>query len=309
MAANLVLHRGAREATLDQIARVATPDPTETWYPIPHIAVLEAVEETLQATAFGVQSRRLALSANCNQFFATLDLFAPIGQGVTLSVGIRNSIDKTLPLGFCAGHRCVVCDNLAFSAELLVNRKHTVNGGARFREAIALAAGRLEAFRISEADRVNRMQALGLDDREAESVILRAWESRIISHLQLPAVLKEWREPSHGEFGPRTRWSLFNAFTEVLRPFSQSNPQAFAGRTFRLNRLLVPPTEGPADIDAAFQVTRQELQDLEAQQEAEDTAVAALEAREPLAPVIAEPAADPAMAAVDDFWANYRPGW
>jgi hypothetical protein len=70
-------------------------------------------------------------------------------------------------------------------------------------------------------------------------------------HLQLPDVLKEWREPSHDEFGPRTRWSLFNAFTETPRPFSRSNPQAFAGRTFCLNRLLLPPVEGPADIEAA----------------------------------------------------------
>jgi hypothetical protein len=95
MSSNMILHRGAREATIDQIARVVTPAPTDTWYPIPHLAVLEAVEETLQATAFGVKSRRLALSANSQQFFATLDLLAPIGDGVALSVGIRNSIDKT----------------------------------------------------------------------------------------------------------------------------------------------------------------------------------------------------------------------
>ena len=28
-------------------------------------------------------------------------------------------------------------------------------------------------------------------------------------------MLKEWREPSHDEFRPRTAWSLFNAFTEA----------------------------------------------------------------------------------------------
>src|SRR4051794_38504576 len=175
MSSNIILHRGAREATIDQIARVVTPSPTDTWYPIPHLAVLEAVVETLQATAFGIQSRRLALSANSQQFFATLDLLAPIGDGVALSVGIRNSIDKTLPLGFCAGHHCFVCDNLSFSAELLVNRKHTVHGGLRFREAIALAAGRLEAFQRSEAARIALMQTLELDAPTAESLILQAW--------------------------------------------------------------------------------------------------------------------------------------
>jgi hypothetical protein len=250
-AQTLVLHRGARETTLDQIARVITPEPTETWYPIPHVDVLEAVEETLQAASFEVRGRRLALSANEAQFFATLDLSASVGTGVALSVGIRNSIDKTLPLGFCAGNRVFVCDNLSFSAELLVNRKHTVNGGARFREAIALATGRLDVFRASEAARVGLMQSAALDDRAAESMILRTWEAKVISHYQLPAVLSEWREPSHEAFEARTRWSLFNAFTEVLRPFSESNPRAFAGRTFRLNQLLVPPNEGPVNVEAS----------------------------------------------------------
>src|SRR5262249_11637469 len=94
-------------------------------------------------------------------------------------------------------------------AELLVNRRHTAHGGARFREALGHAAGRLGAFRAAEAARDDRMRALDLDDRAAESLILRAWEARVISHRQLPAVLRGWREPSHEDFAPRNRWSLF----------------------------------------------------------------------------------------------------
>jgi hypothetical protein len=272
----LVLHRGAREVSLDEVAAVATPAPTDTWYPVPHVDVLEAVEETLASSSFAVRSRRLALSANGRQFFATLDLFAPVGPGVDLSVGVRNSIDKTLPLGFCAGNRVMVCDNLSFSAELVVNRRHTAHGGARLREAIAHAAGRLGAFREAEAARVGRMRALEIDDRAAESLILRAWEARVIPHRQLPAVLREWREPSHEDFAPRTRWSLLNAFTEALKPLGRSNPQAFTGRTFALNRLLVPPDEGPADVDAALG--------------------------------LAGPEPAPERSAADDFWSDYVPG-
>ena len=33
-------------------------------------------------------------------------------------------------------------------------------------------------------------------------------------------LIKEWREPSHDEFKPRTVWSLFNAFTEVYKQTS-----------------------------------------------------------------------------------------
>jgi hypothetical protein len=292
MSGNMILHRGAREVTIDQVARVETPSPTATWFPIPHLTVLETVMETLSSTGFYIRGQKLALSANEQQLFATLDLYAPVGPGVSLAVGVRNSIDKTLPLGFCAGNRVFVCDNLSFSAELLVNRKHTVNGSARFSEAIAHAAGRLGAFQQTEAARVGHMQAALIDDREAESLMLRAWEAKIVSHLQLPAVLKEWRAPSHQDFGPRTRWSLFNAITEVLRPFSQSNPQAFAGRTFRLNRLLVPPNEGPASVDATFQAIGQEAEDREA------GSGRAVEG---------EPA--PERPAADDFWSNYEAGY
>ena len=33
----------------------------------------------------------------------------------------------------------------------------------------------------------------------------------------LPKVIEAWDEPKHEEFVPRTAWSLFNAFTEVLK--------------------------------------------------------------------------------------------
>jgi hypothetical protein len=34
---------------------------------------------------------------------------------------------------------------------------------------------------------------------------------------RLPKVIEAWDEPRHDEFKPRTPWSLFNAFTEVLK--------------------------------------------------------------------------------------------
>ena len=95
-------------------------------------------------------------------------------------------------------------------------------------------------------------------------------------------------------------WSLFNAFTEVLLASSVTNPQKFAGRTFNLNRLLVPPAECPADIDAAFQTIGVEMANQEARQEVEDAAPEAEDA-------VARP--DPDRAAADAFWADYQAGY
>jgi hypothetical protein len=170
----LVLHCGAKEVSREELATVEAPPPTKTWFPIKHSDVLDAVLETVDQTGFSVEKMRLALSRQGAQFFGTLDLRSPIADGVSLAVGVRNSINQTLPLGFVAGTRVFVCDNLAFRAELLVSRKHTAHGRVRFREAIGRAVGELEAFRAVEARRVELMRTTEINDVAAESFMLRA---------------------------------------------------------------------------------------------------------------------------------------
>jgi hypothetical protein len=236
----LVLHCGAKEVSREELATVEAPPPTRTWYPIKHADVLDAVLETVDQTGFAVEKMRLALSRQGAQFFGTLDLRCPIADGVSLAVGIRNSINQTLPLGFVAGTRVFVCDNLAFRSELLVSRRHTLNGRERFREAIAHAVRGLETFQAAESRRVALMQAAGLTDVEAESLMLRAYERRIVSHRLLPDVIRGWREPGHDDFRARTAWSLYNAFTGALADRARTNPQQHAALTMKLAALLTP---------------------------------------------------------------------
>jgi hypothetical protein len=236
-----MLHCGAKEVSRSELATVEAPPPTRTWFPIKHSDVLDAVLETVDQTGFAVEKMRLALSRQGAQFFGTLDLRCPIADGVSLAVGIRNSINQTLPLGFVAGTRVFVCDNLAFRSELLVHRKHTLNGGARFREAIVHAVRGLEDFRAVESRRIELMRAAALTDVEAESLILRAYyERRIVSHRLLPDVIRGWREPGHDDFRARTAWSLYNAFTGALADRARSNPQQHAALTMKLAALLTP---------------------------------------------------------------------
>src|SRR5262245_51009749 len=200
MGSDLVLHCGAREVNLEELQAVETPPPTETWYPVSHEAAFQAVTETLSAVGFVIERQRLALSRGNARFFGTLDLRAGVVEGVSLAVGIRNSIDKSFPMGFCAGSRVFCCDNLAFRSELLVTRKHTLRGSARFREDIGVAISGLPAFQAAEAQRVEAMRTFELTDQRAESLILRAWERRIVSPRAVPAVLHQWREPEKSEF-------------------------------------------------------------------------------------------------------------
>ena len=84
------------------------------------------------------------------------------------------------------------------------------------------------------------MQETECSDVLAESLMLRAYDQGIISHRQLPRVIKEWREPSFEDFADRTLWSLFNAFTTVMNDRAKTNPQQHATHTMRLQALICP---------------------------------------------------------------------
>src|SRR5207248_6050790 len=143
-----------------------------------------------------------ALARHDARFFGVINLETPLAQGVGLSVGVRNSVDKSFPLGFAAGSHCFVCDNLAFRAELLVRRKHTINGMKAFGTAIGTAVASLTSFKEAEALRIRRMAEMELSPAMASHVILSAFRRGIISTLQLPKVCAAWEEPPHDDFKP-----------------------------------------------------------------------------------------------------------
>src|ERR1019366_1297200 len=209
MSSKLMLHSGAREVSLSELAAVPTPAPIDPWYPIGHHAVIQTVETSLFAIGVKVERSMYALSKNNERMFATLDLGMEIVPGVTLTAGVRNSIDKSFPLGFCAGHRVFVCDNLAFSAELLVKRKHTRFGHDRFKLDVTETVSKLAAFRAAEIERIVRMKDMVLTDRDAESLMLRAYEHEFVQARYMQKLIEAWRTPAfEGELAEHTAWEL-----------------------------------------------------------------------------------------------------
>jgi hypothetical protein len=83
---------------------------------------------------------------------------------------------------------------------------------------------RIEAYKNSE-----------LTDVAAHDLIVRSIDARALTATQVPKLLQEWRHPQHPEFAPRTAWSLFNGYTEVLKPLSLNELSA---RTQRLHGLF-----------------------------------------------------------------------
>lgn len=201
---------------------------------------MTTVLSTLDDAGFRVAQSQLAVSRGGDRFFGTLNLESQLTEGVILAVGVRNSIDQSLPLGFVGGARVLVCENLSFHGDLLVNRRHTKHGATRFSADIMEAVGNLDQFKKDETRRIEVMKTARLSNERAESLILRSLEKGIITTHEVTRVLKEWRSPEVRVTEEQSYWGLMNAFTWAMKARAESNPSKYAALTMRLSAHLTP---------------------------------------------------------------------
>ncbi len=233
----LCLHAGGQEVSFAELLAVHTPAPTETWFPIAHDDLVTRVKAGLGNANLEIVGETHALAKDGNRYFGLFQI-AMAGMALedySLILGVRNSHDKTFPTGLVAGSQVFVCDNLAFSGEVNVMRKHTVNLFRDLPGKVSQAIGMLADLWVSQENRYQAYKGTNLNDaRDVHDLLIRALDNNAATVTQLKHVLAEWRTPSHEEFAPRTVWSLFNSFTEVAK----GNLEALPARTMALHGLL-----------------------------------------------------------------------
>ena len=217
---NLILHCGARSVPRDALGLVSTPDATPTWQPIPHDAYLASIEQVLPQHGLCVVGEAHALTHDGGRYFGLLQVQnGHSNPDYSWVLGLRNSHDKTLPAGLVAGSSVFVCDNLAFSGEVEVSRKHTAFILRDLPLLVKDALGRLVEKWFDQDRRIERYKACRLSDADAHDLTIRALDAGAITNRMIPDVLEEWRHPRHEAFEARNAWSWFNACTERLKGY------------------------------------------------------------------------------------------
>ncbi len=218
MVARLVAHCGAQHVAREEVARVATPSRTTSWVPVAHAAVLDGVQGALERAGLTVVSEAHALARDGDRYFGMLELRDPVTESgeFGLVVGIRNSHDKSYPAGLAIGSNVFVCDNLSFSGEVRLARRHTARIGTDLIPMIGRAVGQLGNLRRAQEERFAAYRRHELADAAAHDLVILALDAQVIPASRVPLVIKEWRTPRHPEFrsGGKTVWRLMNAFTE-----------------------------------------------------------------------------------------------
>jgi len=115
--------------TIEMVRSIEAPAWTNSWHPIAHGEVINAVENGLEEASLDIVNRRFDLTGDGNsRLFAKYVLATKFGEGTTEGnwmVGFRNSIDKSMSIGVTAGTNIIVCSNMIFSGDFIEFRKHT----------------------------------------------------------------------------------------------------------------------------------------------------------------------------------------
>jgi hypothetical protein len=214
----LMLHCGAQRATRDELELVETPPSTKTWCPIPHTTLIDSVKNALCGEVIDVTAEEHALTKGGDNYFGILQVSnRSVSEDYAYVVGLRNSHTQKYVAELVVGSHVFVCDNLAFSGEIRVARKHTTNILRDLNGLTMRAVGFLAERWLDQNKRIEAYKEYHLTDMRVHDLIIRSLDAGVITSTQVPKVLHEYREPQHQEFEPRTAWSYFNGVTEVLK--------------------------------------------------------------------------------------------
>lgn len=215
---SLMLHCGGKPISYEGLESIPVPAETATYKPISHFDLARQVKTVGQdlLKGFSLYSESYGVAREGSQMFA-IQTYKNGGDELGLSIGFRNSLDKSMIVGFAFGSSVFVCDNLALRGDIQYMRKHTGNVVQELTERLIVVC--YQSIKQHNEIQVfaEDMKRITLADREAFSVMGELYGTEVISPRQLTTVKSEWLKPSHEAFQPRTAWSLYNAFTEALK--------------------------------------------------------------------------------------------
>lgn len=231
-----MLMGGGDRMDFNQLSQLDTPrGNTRTHVTIPHSEVVHIMRSEAQQQGCNIITEAHLTTKNHNRYFGLFQINNR-SRDVSTIVGLRNSHDKSIPMGVCIGDAPFVCSNLCFNNEFVTKAKHTysvyTNTVTRMRDVIHACLDK----QAESSQRIERMKNKLIGKSYGDRVIWDAIDNNVVTLKQGHNTHKQWHKPEHQEFVRPDVWSLQNAFTNVLR--NESNRNTHLTRTTMLRQLL-----------------------------------------------------------------------
>ena len=234
----LMRQAGSQSVSFEELKEFDLPKETESYKPVSHHDLVYNITKVIKNDSRALMDYKLVnqqyavnkgVCKNANgdieyegqagKFFGVLTYEKEGSTSVSRrSIGIRNSYDKSMSVGWCFGQSVVVCDNLMFHGEIKSLKKHTKNVWESLRNTMLndLAYNSDKVWTTLEDD-IDLMIGLEISDNRAYQLLGELWGNRILSDRQLSESRRHWLNPPQDEFKPRDMWSLYNSANHALK--------------------------------------------------------------------------------------------
>ena len=257
----MIIHAGGvKLESIDDFRSLEDPLPmTEKHFPIRHDLFFDLCQGALVPKGWAIKWQQFCLHQDAKKgkdnAFALWGLESE-GDDESRILGCRNSNTMQFSAQLGAGQHVTVCDNLLFSAAVVVGRKHTKNIKADLPRLVTQAMGRVSDHFVNQERRTEAFKNTTLPRSDVNHVMMECMKAKHIPPSQMMGWVKEWEEPLHEDFLPRTAWSLQNSFTEVAKRWSfgdmQRRTRGFTGvmdTMVEVDLIKTDLTEGMEDVE------------------------------------------------------------
>ena len=215
------------EAEIIQVPEVAF---TDTFHPIHHKEIISAMRNSVHNVGLEIVNAEYTLAREGLQFFGVWDL-SHRNADMCWSLGLRNSMDKSLALGITAGTRVFVCSNLAFSGEYIEFRKHTKGLDIEELEYMAFKAMRKMVKKLTEFQAWHEsLTSYTLTETDAKALLVNAMAGGVFP----PSKFARFDELYFGGGSP-SLLGFHEACTNVMR---DTNLRVMPKRNLVLNNII-----------------------------------------------------------------------
>lgn len=213
-----VMTKDGHRAGIEKVLAVEVPPKTRSYTPVANGDLIDFVRSRIvDYMGLEVDREEYGLSRRDQQMFGVIRVKTDSDEH-GLSIGLRNSYDKSLSVGFASGASVFVCDNLCFSGDSsVIIRKHTLNVWSDIRVQVDRALQSSgHHYELMGRD-LDNMKDVPVDLDAGFEFIGRALGHDVLMPQQATIALRDWRTPRHEEFSERNLYSLYNCFTEGLK--------------------------------------------------------------------------------------------
>ena len=201
--------------TFEELGNYMLPTKTDTYIPVGHQHLVNTVKR-IGSDYFNHEpiDGKFEVNKTGDQMFGTLSWQGE--NGSNLSLGFRNSYDKSMPVGICAGAQIIVCSNMMFVGDIISMRRHTGNVISDLDDLVEDLVKQSNGIYAKTVDDSQLMQNMPITDSMVGDYFGQLFVNEsILNGSQLKKATNEWfKSPT---FKERTLWSAYNACTEALK--------------------------------------------------------------------------------------------